>query len=593
MSRQKLRLPERNQDFRDARNLLYYVIKAVIPGSPDPTPVQYDICKTMQEALEPIVFGVPGTEVQVRRLIVEGFRGVAKSLIASVMTIWCLYWNPNLNGLIISASKERADAFSTFTLRCIRELPQLQWLQPSENGRDSMVAFDVGPAPAAHAPSVKSVGITGMITGSRADFIIADDIEVPNNSETDMKRARLAELVKEFASVGKPLSATLFLGTPQIEMTLYNLLCLDRGYRRVIWPARYPDELWMLAHPGELSSFLAEKLDKDPSLVGKPTDPERFNELVLLEKEAEYAKSGFAMQFMLDTSMSDAAKHPLKLADLIITDFGTERAPIDVVWSNSLENAIKDLPSMGFGGDRFYKPFMQSTDLASFEGSVMHIDPAGRGKDELTYAVTRLCGAMIYYPALSGFFGGYEDFNLIKLCEIAKAFGVRKIVPESNFGNGMFTALLIPHLKKIHPDCAIEEFHSVGQKEKRIIETLEPLMNQHKIVVATQVIKDDLRHMEGISLDEAITYRLCHQLTRITRDRGCLKHDDRVDVMAMGAAYWVNHMKNTRAQASSNAKAKDFDKAVEGWYREAGLKIEHRPRVGHSQVTNRFITKRR
>lgn len=556
--------------------------------SPDPTPVQYDICETMQAALEPVVFGIQGSEAQ-RKLIIEGFRGVAKSLIASVMTIWGLYWNPNLNFLIISASKERADAFSTFTLRCIRELPELQWLQPGENSRDSMIAFDVGPAPAAHAPSVKSVGITGMITGSRADIFIADDIEVPNNSETDVKRARLAELTKELAgAVTKPLSAALYLGTPQVEDSLYETLVKDRGYARRIWPARYPDQAWMAVYGQDLSPFLQQQLEADPSLEGKPTDPARFNELVLLEKEAEYARSGFSLQFMLDTSPNEANRRPLKLADLIVADFSIERAPIDLIWSNAKDHRLTDLPCVGYKGDGLFRPSIVSQELGQFEGCVMTIDPAGRGSDETGICVTKLLGSMIFVPHLEGRRGGYGDDNLIHICELAKSLKVRKIVPESNFGNGMWTSLLLPHLRRIYPECAVEEIHSVGQKERRIIETLEPVLNQHRLVVATQVIRDDLRPVEGVSPDEAVSYRFCHQLTRITRDRGSLKHDDRLESLAMGVAFWVNHLKTSKEVAQKKAIDRETEDVYLSWYRDTANR-KKTSAVGHRSSVQRFI----
>ena len=56
-------------------------------------------------------------------------------------------------------------------------MPLLKHLQPKDNQRQSKVSFDVAPALAIHAPSVKSMGITGQLTGSRADLIIADDVE--------------------------------------------------------------------------------------------------------------------------------------------------------------------------------------------------------------------------------------------------------------------------------------------------------------------------------------------------------------------------------------------------------------------------------
>ncbi|WP_270994138.1 phage terminase large subunit, partial [Listeria seeligeri] len=99
----------------------------------------------------------------------------------------------------------------------------------------SNLAFDVGPAQPDQSPSVKSVGINGQLTGSRADTIIADDIEVPKNSMTVVQREKLAELVKEFDAVLKPGGEIIYLGTPQTEESLYNKLP-ERGYVIRIWP---------------------------------------------------------------------------------------------------------------------------------------------------------------------------------------------------------------------------------------------------------------------------------------------------------------------------------------------------------------------
>jgi hypothetical protein len=96
---------------------------------------------------------------------------------------------------------------------------------------------------------VKSAGLTGQITGSRADYIIADDIEVPKNSFTHVLRERTAELVKEFDAILKPGGRVVYLGTPQVEASLYNKLIEARlqnlhcGLRRYRQHRRYHGKL--------------------------------------------------------------------------------------------------------------------------------------------------------------------------------------------------------------------------------------------------------------------------------------------------------------------------------------------------------------
>jgi hypothetical protein len=42
--------------------------------------------------------------------------------------------------------------------------------------------------------------------------------------------------------------------------------------------------------------------------------------------------------------------------------------------------------------------------------------------------------------------------------------------------------------------------------------------------------------------DKAAKYMLAYQMTRITKQRGALAHDDRLDVLAMAVQYWSDQM---------------------------------------------------
>jgi hypothetical protein len=237
---------------------------------------------------------------------------------------------------------------------------------------------------------------------------------------------------------------------------------------------------------------------------------------------------------MLDTSLSDADRYPLKTSDLVVMNLDYDKAPIKTVWAGSKEYVINDLPNPGFTGDRWFKPMWFSDQWDNYQGSVLTIDPAGRGKDELGYAITKMLNGTIYVTASGGLFGGYSEDNLKKLAITALQQKVNLILIESNFGDGMFTQLIKPVLSRIYP-VAVEEIHHSGQKERRIIDTLEPVLNQHRIVVDEKVVKADneIEHKD---------YRLFYQLTRITKDRGSLLHEDRLEALSMGVNYWVEHM---------------------------------------------------
>ena len=511
------------EELKDFRNFLFLVWKHL--NLPEPTPIQYEIADFMQNGP--------------KRGIIQGFRGVGKSWICSAFVVHQLFLDPSKNILVVSASKTRADDFSTFTLRLIHEIPFLSHLKPTDKQRFSKISFDVGPAPASHAPSVKSLGITSQLTGSRADIIVGDDVEVPTNSATQTMREKLSEQVKEFDAILKPDAhcKVLFLGTPQCEDSIYNKL-QERDYKARVWPAKYlTPQKNEKAYNGAVSGLCvdAEKQDKS-------TEPTRFSDIDLLERELSYGRSGFAMQFMLDSRLSDTDKHPLKLSELIVMDIDPEVAPEKLVWAQA-PDLVWDgsVPNVGFSGDRYHRPFKAVGDHIPYTGSVLSIDPAGRGKDETGYAVVKMLNGMLFVPDAGGLMGGYSEEVLKTLAIKAKQHNVNAIIVESNFGDGMFNEIFKPILNKVHP-CTMEEVRHNTQKEKRIIDTLEPIINQHRLIVDPKVIQNDYESAQGYPPESQLKYQMMYQMSRITKDRGAITHDDRLDALSIAVNYWVEQM---------------------------------------------------
>ena len=532
---------------QDFRKFMYLVWKTL--NLPDPTPVQYDIANYLQNSP--------------KRCVIEAFRGVGKSWITSAFVCWTLLNDPQKKILVVSASKERADAFASFVKRLISEMPILHHLKANEGQRDSMLSFDVGLALPDHSPSVKSVGITGQLTGSRADIIIADDIEVINNSSTQVARDKLSELVKEFDSILKPLDAAriIYLGTPQCEMSLYNQLP-ERGYKMRVWTAEYPTLTKVESYKGTLAPLLIKKLSDDASLVGRPTDPMRFGEEDLMERKMSYGKAGYAMQFMLDTTLSDGDKYPLKISDLIIQNLNPTMAHLKVAWATSPELCISDIPTVALTGDRYYRPMWHSDEMHEYTGAVMSIDPSGRGKDETGYAVVKMLAGNLYVTDAGGISGGYEESTLEALAQVAKKNQVKYIIVESNFGDGMFTQLIKPVLGRIYP-CSVEEVRHSQQKELRIIDTLEPVMSTHRLVVDQKLIQRDFDTAKDPK------YSLFYQMTRLTKDRGALIHDDRLDALAIAVNYWTEAMARDNNKAVDQIKGNLLQKDLKNFLRNA------------------------
>ena len=535
------------------KNFIFYIWHSL--GLPEPTPVQYDIADYLQ-------FGP-------RRAQISAFRGVGKSYLTAAFVVWTLWNNPQEKIMVISAGKDRADAFSIFVKSLIENNDFLHHLKAdrNKNQRDSNVSFDVGPATPSGSPSVKSVGITGQMTGSRANIIIADDIEVVGNSATHELREKLARLVTEFDAVLSPDGRIIYLGTPQNEMSLYNTL-YNRGYDMRIWTARVPSEQQAQGYGAKLAPFIREMMKEKP--VGAPVDPKRFDEEDLAERELSYGKSGFALQFMLDTSLSDALKFPLKLNDLIIYPVHPKDAPEEIYWTQNPLMRLKDLPNVGTAGQHYYaaEVIPEGASKMPYDAKVMTIDPSGRGEDETSYSVGFLAAGNIYCPDSGGFVGGYDDKTLESLCYIAKKHQVNEVVVESNFGDGMFTKMLTPIMNRIYP-CVITEVRHNTQKERRIIDALEPVLNQHRLIIDPAVIIEDYQSaVERYTPEKATHYMMMYQMTRLSKDRGALRHDDRLEALAMMVQYFTDMLDNDQHNNAEKRKEQALDAMLENFMRE-------------------------
>jgi hypothetical protein len=179
----------------------------------------------------------------------------------------------------------------------------------------------------------------------------------------------------------------------------------------------------------------------------------------------------------------------------------------------------------------------------------------------------------LFLLASGGLRGGYSETNLKKLAVIAKEFKVKQILVESNLGLGMFSELLKRYLGTIYP-CSIEEVRHTKQKEVRIIDTLEPVLNQHRLMVDTDVITKDLSSTECYPTETRSQYQLFFQLTRITKEKNSIRHDDRLDALAMAVQYFTESMAQTEKNAMAARLAEQWElerKFIQG---DGGLSVD-------------------
>ena len=516
---------------------------------PSPTRAQYAIADYLQHGP--------------KRLQIQAFRGVGKSWITGAFVLWTLFNDPERKIMIIYASKERADNMSIFLQKLIIETPWLSHLRPSgDDARWSRVSFDVKCSPH-QAPSVKSVGITGQLTGSRADLMVLDDIEVPSNSMTELMREKLLQLVTESESILTPKqdSRIMFLGTPQTTFTIYRKLA-ERNYRPFVWTARYPRN--KENYEGLLAPQLQEDIDNGAE-SWDVTDPDRFDNEDLLEREAAMGRSNFMLQFMLDTSLSDSEKFPLKMADLVVTSVNPATAPDAVVWCSDPQNVIKDAPTVGLPGDYFYSPMQLQGDWNPYSETICSIDPSGRGTDETAAAYISQRNGYLYLHEMRSYRDGYSDNTLLDILRGCKKFNVTKLVIETNFGDGIVSELFRKHLVQTKQSIDIEEVRANVRKEDRIIDSLEPVLNQHRLIVDRSVIDWDFKSNPDAPPEERLIYMLFYQMSRMCREKGAIKHDDRIDCLAQGVKYFTDALAISAYEQMKIDKRNDWNDMEQAW----------------------------
>jgi hypothetical protein len=559
-------------------------------GLPEPTEAQYEIAHRLQHGADSVELELM-TEAEAlailnapREDIIRAFRGIGKSYITAAFVLWRLMRNPrDEKVLVVSATSSKATEFVDQVKALIETMPLLSFLRGGK--RDQAWRFDVAGASNSQSHSVKAVGIFGQTTGSRATCIVADDIEIKDNSRTPEARQRLVDATRDFDAIAKTEHGKgdqFFLGTPQTEESIYNTKVRDQGFSCYTIPARWPTPEKRKGYEIKredgtkidiLAEYLKAKSARGVLRPGQITDA-RFGDEELAKQEAK-GKSFFALQYQLDTSLSDAERYPLKLSDLVVMPIGPHKAPIVVQWGRDKDrrNARDDLPNLGFTGDQWWGPLFIDPEWRPYAGRVLYCDPAGRGGDELAWAIVYELNGTLYLPRVHGIAGDPEK-AMQQMAEEAKAHQVNVIEIEPNFGQGMFSAAFQPILQKVWPGdkklerlvraegggftrqvlgqaggCTILESEwAKGQKEARILDTLEPVVTTHRLVVSEEVAQDET---------------LCYQWTRLTRERNSLSHDDRIDAVAGAVAHFMRSMEGDQLQAAAEQLAHEKDAQVE------------------------------
>lgn len=523
---------------------------------PDPTRIHYDVADFMTNGPD--------------RQIDMGFRGMAKSYIAVTFGLHDCYIDPEgAMVLTTSATTNAAKQNSYFAWQMLQTFDWLEHLRPSPDQRQSTQAFDIRGATPKKSESFAAMSLFGQITGRRAKTAITDDIEIPSTSDTEAARADLRKAHSEIpGAILVPGGREIILGTAQNEQSIYPELATEKGYAMRMWPSEYPTQDELPKFGTWLAPMILGDLQANPALSGLPTEPSRFPTEVLIQKERDFGRTEYARQFKLHLDAGAGNAAPLKLRDLSVIEWATPSPhqggvalllPPEVRWGPTKATVLRDISIDSLHGDTINEPAYMSPPAEWLPADTrwMYVDPSGSGTDETTWSIGAGLSAMCFVCRIGASIEGHTAAVLKAIADDAKRWGVNYIHVESNFGQGMFAALLRPILQEINHPCVIEDDRKGAvQKERRIIETLEPAFSSHRIVFNRDVLAKDFDSVNYPTIEDARRrfYRLSYQITRITKVRGCIAKDDRVDGLASLVAKFVDRMKQRTADAIAQDK---------------------------------------
>lgn len=504
-------------------------------------------------------------------LMIQAQRGEAKSTITACFAVWQLIQNPKARVLIVSAGGKQANEIATLVQRIILTLDELECLRPDTNNGDrtSVEAFDVHYSLKGidKSPSVACIGIGGNLPGKRADLLIADDVESPKNASTAPAREILMTQTLEFGAICST-GRIVYLGTPQTGESIYNSLP-GRGYTVRIWTGRYPSPKELPNYGEYLAPSILQRLSADPSLAfgggvlgdrGKVTDPDLLDEETHQSKLRDRGESSYQLNYMLNTRLMDAARFPLKTEDIIVMR-GTPGMQFPLVVTRGFGPAYQKTYLSSGKSFVCSLPLSVSEETAPLQGIHFHVDPAGGGKngDETGWSCTGFLNGNIYLLGFGGVPGGYALADLERLADIVAKFNPNTVSVEKNMGHGGFVAAWLPILRKKWKGN-IEEPYVTGQKEARIIGTLEPVMGRGSLIMLESCIEEDDASTENYPGARAV-FSFFQQLTKLTRTRGCLAHDDRVDAVEGAVRPWIKFLaldQEKRRDDENKAKLASF-----------------------------------
>lgn len=423
------------------------------------------------------------------------FRGAAKSTIYAVYKAWRLYKNKSHRSLVWSADNETAGMMTADTINVLRNHPLCRGMLPSKPGAKR---FWVTGARDARNASMRAVGVSSNATGARADDIDFDDIEVPGNIETTEARLKLRQRISESTHIAVPGAQKTYIGTPHTHDSIYPerisggaavlkipLLEHVKRYTDTRTKTRFrfdfpiaDDGLYVIAGIHQFARIMVENVDYKVQgsevVFPKPPEcvldicstcawPERFTRTEIEKRRKETRTlNAWDSQYLLEAKpVAEVRLDPARMIAYNVQPKITQANGGIGMWLGNARIAGAALrwdPASG----------KLTSDVSAL--ALVLQDEAGR---RYLHHVQRLSGEVAEFDTDGKkIIGG----QVAQICELVKKLSLPRVSVETN-GIGTFApAVLKACFKQNRVICGVSEVTSTENKQKRILESLEPLL---------------------------------------------------------------------------------------------------------------------
>lgn len=386
------------------------------------------------------------------RLMLQAFRASGKSTLAGLFSAWLLCRDPDLRILVLSAESNLSEAMARTIRKIIERHPLAAHLRPDNPDQWAADSFTVRRNRIGRDPSVLAKGLYANITGTRADFILCDDVEVPNTCDTAEKRARLRERLTENEFILVPGGRQLYIGTPH---SYYSI------YADAPRPEIGEDEIFLKDFCRLNIPILNEK--------GESAWPERYDSKKIATMRRMAGPAKFASQMMmvptnilesrLDPSLLKRYAEPLMAQEarqsLVLTIGGRKIVSCSAWWD----------PAFGLG---------------TRDASVLAVAYTDEDGDQFLHRMEYI----VVDPKIN------EDEASLQcrvVVDIARALFIPRIHIETNGIGKFLPAILKREMASAKIDTAVVAENSRKPKAERILESFDTVMAAQSLYVHESV----------------------------------------------------------------------------------------------------------